>query len=271
MNKRKILVLFCVLAIGAILAYVSYYVQAQKNRSEIYEQLSQEVTSELTVEIEEEVEDVSEVEVVESPDEVIEEVEEIEEVIGDIDIDFDELKALNEDIYAWIDIPGTEVSYPILQHPTDDWYYLDYTVEHVNGLPGSIYTEGTYVGKDFSEFNTVIYGHNMNNGTMFGTLKLYKDEEYRQEHSEIYIYTETDIYVYDIYATVVYDDRHIPWTYKEEASYLSFVTSLSNSNDLSNYINSEMTLTSESQLITLSTCVANMTNNRYLVVAVRRD
>ena len=84
-------------------------------------------------------------------------------------IDFETLQAENSDIYAWIQIPGTLVDYPILQHPTDDSYYLNHTPEGVSGLPGSIYTESVHP-KDFSAPLTVIYGHNMRNDTMFGSL-----------------------------------------------------------------------------------------------------
>ena len=92
--------------------------------------------------------------------------EETEEKMDDeVSIDFEALQQQNADIYAWIRIPETQIDYPILQHPSDDAYYLNHTVEGTEGLPGSIYTEKVN-SKDFTDFNTVIYGHNMKNGTM---------------------------------------------------------------------------------------------------------
>ena len=89
-------------------------------------------------------------------------------------IDFAAAQAVNPDVYAWIWIPGTNIDYPILQSETeDDAYYLNHTIEKKEGLPGTIYTE-KYNGKDFSSPVTVIYGHNMKNGSMFADLHKYE-------------------------------------------------------------------------------------------------
>ena len=92
-------------------------------------------------------------------------------------VDFDELKKQNSDIYAWINIPGTSVDYPVLRCEDDNSYYLNHTVDKKKSIYGSIYTEN-YNGADFADFNTVVYGHNMKNGTMFGTLKKYRDKTF---------------------------------------------------------------------------------------------
>ncbi len=186
-----------------------------------------------------------------------------------LSIDFDALAAVNPDIYAWIDIPGTEVSYPIAQHATDDSYYLNYTIEGVYGLPGSIYTERCDA-TDFSDFNTVIYGHNMANDTMFGSLNNYRDADYFAAHSEIFIYTETETRVYEIFAAVVYDDRYLPYVYDDEsvADCEAFLLSLYQNANAADLINPEISVSAESEIITLSTCIGNMPDNRYLVVAV---
>lgn len=81
-------------------------------------------------------------------------------------IDFASLWNLNPDVYAWIDVPGTEISYPVLQSAEDISYYLEHTIEGEKTLPGAIYSEN-YNSKDFSDYNTILYGHNMRNGTMF--------------------------------------------------------------------------------------------------------
>ena len=95
-------------------------------------------------------------------------------------IDFDTLWAQNGDIYAWIELPDTWLQYPILQHPNSDTYYLNRTVDGYEGYPGSIFTFRVE-GKRFDQFNTVIYGHNMIDGSMFGNLKNFRDEN----HSEL--------------------------------------------------------------------------------------
>ena len=84
-------------------------------------------------------------------------------------LDWESLSKENEDIYAWIYIPGTLVDYPIVQHPTDDSYYLNHNIDGSYGKPGCIYTEKIN-SKDFTNYNTVIYGHNMKNGDMFANI-----------------------------------------------------------------------------------------------------
>ena len=92
-------------------------------------------------------------------------------------IDFDSLTAQYPDIYAWIRIPGTRVDYPIVQRGRDNGYYLNHTIDGKKKTEGSIYTED-YNSKDFGDANTVIYGHNMKNGSMFKTLHKYKDKQF---------------------------------------------------------------------------------------------
>ena len=86
-------------------------------------------------------------------------------------VDFEALWEINTDVYAWLDIPGTEISYPILQSDEDDDYYLQHNLKQESDSNGVIYTEGSYNGKDFDDPVTVIYGHNMSSGAMCGTLQ----------------------------------------------------------------------------------------------------
>lgn len=91
-------------------------------------------------------------------------------------MDFAALREVNPDILGWILIPNTRVSYPFLQG-TDNDYYLRRTWRKGSSAVGAIFVEASNSG-DLTDFNTVIYGHNMNNGSMFGTLKKYKDLSY---------------------------------------------------------------------------------------------
>ncbi len=186
-----------------------------------------------------------------------------------LSVDFDALSAINTDIYAWIDIPGTVVSYPLAQHTSDDSYYLNYTIEHVYGLPGSIYTE-CCDATDFSDFNTVIYGHNMANATMFGSLDNYRDADYFSTYNQIVIYTETETRLYQIFAAVVYDDRYIPYCYDDasEEDCAAFLNSIYLNGNSADLIDSSVRVTTDSQIVTLSTCIGDAPDNRYLLVAV---
>ena len=186
------------------------------------------------------------------------------------DIDFEELQALNPDIYAWIEVPGTNVDYPIVQHATDNSYYLTHTIEHKKTTAASIYTEN-YNSKDFSDHHTVIYGHNMKNGTMFRTLHNFEDYDFFEEHRDIIIYMPDETKYYKIFAAYTYDNRHLlHFYYCEEAeSFQKYLDDIYAIKDFDAFIDREVEVTSEDHIITLSTCVnSGEMTQRYLVQAV---
>ena len=186
-------------------------------------------------------------------------------------IDFDALWRQNEHIYAWIELPDTWLSYPILQHPTQDTYYLNRTVDGHDGYPGSIFTY-PLEGQDFDQFNTVIYGHNMMDGSMFGNLKNFRSASYMREHRTLTIYTPTAQLDYTIFAAVTYDDRLIPANYDDRSpadceAYLESVFSCSDGT----FLRDDLTLDSRSHIVTLSTCIGGMPYNRLLVLGVLKE
>lgn len=188
-------------------------------------------------------------------------------------IDFDALWEINEDIVAWLTIPGTNVNYPILQHTYENDYYLNVTAEGHEGLPGSIYI-ATYTDPFFKNNHiSVIYGHNMIDGSMFGSLNNYSYESFMKEHDVVKIYTPKNEWTYRIFAGVIYDDRLIPVNYDDtwEPDREAFLDSLSEIGGAGTYIRDDLEVTSEDHLIVLSTCIAGRNANRYLVVAVRQD
>lgn len=103
------------------------------------------------------------------------------------DIDWGGLKAANPDVIAWIEIPGTVIDYPVMQSDIAD-YYLHVNFEKKKYSAGSIFME-TLNHSDFSDKNTIIYGHNMKNGSMFSCLKNYLNEDFNKEHPYVLIYT----------------------------------------------------------------------------------
>ena len=101
------------------------------------------------------------------------------------DVDFEELTAQNDDIIGWIFIEGTDVSYPVLCG-RDNQQYLFQSYEKKYLTAGSIYIDYR-CSRDFTDSRTVIYGHNMHNGSMFGKLDKYTDERFMKEHPYVYI------------------------------------------------------------------------------------
>lgn len=184
-------------------------------------------------------------------------------------LDWEALWKENEDIYAWIYIPNTNVDYPILQHPTDDTHYLNYNLDGSKGYPGCIYTESLN-HKNFLDYNTVIYGHNMRNQTMFRTLHNFEEDTFFAENPYIYIYTPDGILVYEIFAAYERDDAHVLNTndFYSESGYQKYLDEVLGMRDMSAHIRSEVEVTSQNHIITLSTCVSGKSDRRYLVQAV---
>ncbi|MGN0492643.1 MAG: class B sortase [Acutalibacteraceae bacterium] len=183
-------------------------------------------------------------------------------------VNFVELKKKNPDIYAWINIPGTVVDYPILRRDGDNGYYLNHTAEGKTSIYGSIYTED-YNDKDFADFNTVIYGHNMKNGTMFGSLKKYRDKAFFEQNCYINIYMPGRIMKYQIFAAYVWDDRHILLSldFSKEDIRSAYLDMIFSTRKMNANINQELTVTEEDRIITLSTCTSNK-EERFLVQGV---
>ena len=188
-----------------------------------------------------------------------------------IPIDFASLQAENSEIYAWIQIPDTAIDYPVAQRIGDDSYYLNHTIDVAEGLPGSIYTE-TQTSMDFSDYNTVIYGHKMKNGTMFGTLTQYADPEYMAAHPEIYIYTPDHIFTYEIFAAVTYDNRHIlnSFDFSSTEGRQAYLDSIQNVRNFSTHFRDDVQVGTEDRILTLSTCNGN-DDQRFLLEAVLKN
>lgn len=105
-------------------------------------------------------------------------------------IDWNYLKSINEDIVGWIEIEGTSINYPILQD-NDNLYYLKYNYLKKYNSNGSIFTLDI---NPFNDSETLLYGHNMSNGTMFSILGKYLYKDFSLSHQKIKIYTPNNNY-----------------------------------------------------------------------------
>ncbi len=175
----------------------------------------------------------------------------------------------NEHIYAWITVPGTKIDYPIVQHPESPEYYLNHNLDGSAGYPGCIYTE-LYNSKDWDDNHTVIYGHNMKNGTMFAGLHYYEDSQFFEEHPYVYIYTEDKVRVYQIFAAYEFGNAHLLLSFDmdNEESFGQYLEGIYEIQGINNNFNEELEVTTEDKIITLETCIANKPDKRYVVQAV---
>ncbi len=209
----------------------------------------------------------------EAIEEIVETEEATEETIYcDPVYDFEELQVQNEDIYAWIVVPGTMIDYPVLQSETDN-YYLDYNLDHSKGYPGCIYTNKCNA-KDFSDYNTVLYGHNMRKGTMFGSLHRYEDREFFDTYQEIFVYTPDRRLTYEVKEIVKFSDVYIPAQYpveEKEGRDAFLEATLDYTDDPVSYFRDDVEVGDEDKLITLSTCVSGERHRRYLLIGVLKE
>lgn len=242
MDKKRKLLAGLLLAAGLLCAGISFYLyQQEKHAGEAYEDLQKDTELQ----------------------------GESEESGVEIPIDFAQLQKENKDIYAWIRIPNTEIDYPIVQHAEDDTYYLDHNAQKEEDQAGAIFTE-SYNTKTFDDPNTVLYGHNMKNGTMFRGLHDYADRSFFDDHREVLVYLPERILHYQVFAAYLYDNRHIIQSidFENPKIYQAYLDQIFQIRDMNASIDTSMDVTSEDRIITLSTCNAGIETQRYLVQAV---
>lgn len=113
-------------------------------------------------------------------------------------IDFDSLRRTNPDITGWLDIPGTSISYPVVQ-AQDNAFYLNHGVGRQKSGSGAVFMDYRNEA-GLSDDNTILYGHNMRNGSMFGALRKYRDSEYRESRPFVDYYVPGLRIRYAVYA-----------------------------------------------------------------------
>lgn len=177
------------------------------------------------------------------------------------------LEQINGDVYAWLDIPGTNISFPILQNTQDTGFYLLHNESGQSDEAGSIYTE--YVNsKDFTDNNTVIYGRNAE--SRFGRLHQYRDRDFFDSNRTIEIYLPDKMLTYQIFAAYIYDDRHLiaSYDFSDQTVYNDYLESVFSIRKIDAFIDESAEVTAENRIITLSTGVTGHPEERYLVQAV---
>jgi sortase B len=184
-------------------------------------------------------------------------------------INFAALQDENNDIIGWIEIPGTVADYPIVQTFNNE-YYMDYNVKKEKSIAGAIFMDSDNHG--FEDINIVIYGHNLNNGTMFAALHKYEEESFYEENKYINIYTPKGQLTYEIFAVYERDDARILYQadFDDKEYYQSYLDSVLNGG-YKYYILEDIEVTTDDNIISLSTCVRNKAKSRFIVKGVLID
>lgn len=186
-----------------------------------------------------------------------------------IEVDFDKLKSVNEDVVGWIYVDALpDISYPIVKGK-DNQTYLHQTYEKNYNFAGTIFVDYENSG-DFSDCNTLVYGHNMKNGSMFGHLKKFREDDklYKQD-KYFWILTPERNYRYEIisaYTTGVNSDTYTLFKGPGE----EFEKYLETIKGYSEIKTDDTDLTIKDKIVTLSTCTGNE-STRFVVQGKRVD
>lgn len=187
-------------------------------------------------------------------------------------VNFDELYKTNKDIYSWIYIPNTNVDLCVAQSApgVSDSFYLNHNVYKNYQFSGTIYSEKQNK-LDYSDPVTLLYGHNMLNGTMFATLHKFNDKTFFENNKTMFIFTEDKVLTYLIYAAYQYDSRHIlnSFDMSDPDSLKEYQDSTLLERPYYCNIREGITLDENDRIVTLSTCMnGGGSNVRYLVQGV---
>ena len=186
-------------------------------------------------------------------------------------IDFEELWKINQDIRAWIrfDEPSI-ISYPVVQG-RDNEQYLHETIGGADNTMGAIFINADN-NPDFTDRHTLVYGHRMDNGAMFGKLDLYKQQSFWEENPYFYIYTPDGAEIrYKIVSagTVSETDDVYMYSFATDEQFEQFLGAVRR---LAMYdTGTAATLSKDSQIVTLSTCTAANDTNRFVVCGVKDE
>ena len=176
-------------------------------------------------------------------------------------IDFTQLLSVNSDIVGWLRIRALDISYPVVQGKDND-YYLHRTFEKTDNFAGCLFVNSYNMG-DFTDQNTIIYGHNMKNGSMFGKLKNFNDPEVFKKSRYFWIFTPDFIYQYRIFSASVVDKTGV--TYQISFTDDEFDQFISRAYSNSVVDNQDVTVTKEDRIVTLSTCTGD-DSTRFVVM-----
>lgn len=263
-KKRKILAAFLLIVICGCMLYIgnnySNDYQTARETKALEQKMDQQVEIQPEEVIVEESEDLSD-------QENSNEITENKMILSE----FHELYSENSDIVGWLKIEGTSVSYPVMQNPDNNDFYLDHGFdkeENKNGLP--LLDKNCNI--EDPSTNLIIHGHNMKSGMIFGELMKYKEEDYFHKHPIISfnsLYETGEYEIISVFLSKVYRKSDEVFKYyqfidaKSEEEYNEFVD---NVKEMSLY-EIEATARYGDQLITLSTCEYSTENGRLAIVA----
>lgn len=173
-------------------------------------------------------------------------------------VDIAMLQSENPDCVGWIRFPNLGISYPIM-HGTDNDYYLHHTFKKQKKFAGSIFMDSANAD-DFSDMNTIIYGHNMKNGSMFALLHRYEKPETLTKEPCFYIYMLDGRHTYEIFSCYTTTDIEYTVFHGAGAAYSEYLDGIK----AHALYDTGIQVTGADKIVTLSTCTGN-SKSRFIV------
>lgn len=176
-----------------------------------------------------------------------------------------ELISMNSECFGWINISGTNINYPVMHTPSNPQKYLN----------RNFYGEYSYSGTPFLDArcsadstNLIIYGHHMNNGTMFADLCNYTDYSYFSEHPTVVLETKDGVFAYSVFSVMKVKFDDVWYKFTTVGTEKSYNSRIEYAKEKSIY-DTEITPVYGQLILTLSTCCGYNQDDRILVLAVR--
>ncbi len=183
-----------------------------------------------------------------------------EEELPLLEVDFERLQKENPEVVAWLEFPPLGLSYPVL-HTDNNQYYLNHLWNGQQNSSGSIFLDAN--NKSIHDLYTVVYGHNMHDGSMFGLFNRYLDRAYYEENGAYFrLYTPEGVWRYDVFTVAEVSENDSLYTvgYAKGQLYDKFLNRLAG---LTLY-QTETQVQPGDTVMTLSTCTANDSIRRIL-------
>ena len=189
---------------------------------------------------------------------------EISEQAGE-EIDFDALRKINPDIIGWLYYEDTIIDYPVVQGENNEMY-LSMLFDRTWGGCGTLFAD-CITEAPFRQFNTIVYGHHMKDGTMFACLKELRDPEYCAKHPKLELTTPEGKFDLEIWAflnepadSTIYTTNFV--LEEDKQAYLALTESLAD------YV-TDVKVSTEDRLVMLSTCAYEFEDARYIIACKR--
>ena len=182
-------------------------------------------------------------------------------------IDLAALRSVNEDVVGWISIPGTRLSYPLVQG-ADNRYYLSRSWKREPSSGGAVFLESTN-SRDFTDFHTIVYAHQMRDDSMFGILSQYGDPDFFRAHPSVYLALDGGVSRYEVFSAQKAGVKSMVYRLDleeggMEAEFIQYCVDNS-------AVNAGVVPEVGARILTLSTCVGSDRANRWVVHAVLQE